>query len=378
MFIVRFVTIGDNMAFFNIKNSKILAMAASVPDDLERTTDYYQYFDKNYVDKFIESTGVESRYTSHRNGVTASDLCFAAAEKVLNELDYDRDKIDAVLFMSSSRDYLAPVTACILQSRLGLSKDCLAYDVPLGCSAYVYGLYIATTHINAGCRSVLLLAGSAGDRLSSDFVPSEIPMLHGSAGSATLIEYNEDSEDIFGLLRSNGDDYKMLVSPFGGQRHSFWKMVDDLGVERAVTLNNAHYMDGMDVMRFSLTDVVKMIKDFQKHFVVELDDFDILAAHQANKLIIKSLSRKIKLSMDKIPLSIDKYGNTGCGSIPLAICEHYKNMKDKPSKAKIATCGFGIGLSLGIVGITIEPEKCFGILKVSERFDDGISYDIFD
>ncbi len=366
------------MPYFNIEHAKIVAMAATVPDDFEKTTDYYQYFDKEYVDKFIASTGVESRYTTHRNGVTASDLCFVAAEKVLNELGYDRSKIDALLFMSSSRDYSMPVTACILQDRLGLSENCLAYDVPLGCSAYVYGLYIAATHINASCRSVLLLSGSACDQLAQDFVPSEIPMLHGAAGSATLIEYDENGETIYGLLRSKGSDYKMLVSPFGGQRHSFWKMTEELGLERAAQLNNVGYMDGMDVMRFSLTDVVKMIKDFKERFDVDLDDFDIFAAHQANKLIIKSLSRKIKLSMDKIPLSIDKYGNTGCGSVPLAICDYYQNMKDKPSKAKVVTCGFGIGLSYGIVGIAIAPDKCFGISKVSERFDDGISYDIFD
>lgn len=97
------------MAFFNLNNAKVVAVAASVPDDVEYTMDYAAQFGEEHVRKFIMSTGVERRYASHRLGVTASDLCCAAAEKILNEMDYDRKKIDALLFMSSSRDYSMPV-----------------------------------------------------------------------------------------------------------------------------------------------------------------------------------------------------------------------------------------------------------------------------
>ena len=241
------------MAYFNIKNAKIVAVAATVPDDVEYTTDYAQQFGEAHVKKFITSTGVERRYTSHRLGVTASDLCCAAAEKILNELDYDRKKIDALLFMSSSRDYAAPVTACILQDRLGLSDECVCYDVPLGCTAYVYGLYLAAMHINSGCRSVLLLAGSAADQLPPDYIPPEIPMLYGNGGSATLFEYDEGAAPTYGLLRSIGRDFKMLMNPYGGQRHPFWMMVHELGLASAAGLNNKHYMDGMDGPRFQGT-----------------------------------------------------------------------------------------------------------------------------
>ena len=142
------------MTYFNLQNAKIKAVAASVPDDVEYTTDYNDLFGEEHVRKFIISTGVQRRFTSHRLGVTASDLCCATAEKILTELNYDRNKVDALIFASSSRDYLEPVTATILQDRLGLSDDCMCYDIPLGCSAYVYGLYLAAMHINSGCRTV--------------------------------------------------------------------------------------------------------------------------------------------------------------------------------------------------------------------------------
>lgn len=366
------------MAFFHCKNTRIAAVAATVPDDVEYTADYVKYFGEAHVQKFITSTGVERRYASHRLGVTASDLCCAAAEKILTELDYDRSKIDALIFASSSRDYSMPVTACILQDRLQLSEECMCYDVPLGCSAYVYGLYLAASHINSGCRSVLLLAGSAGDQLPEGYVPPEIPMLFGNAGSATLLEYDENAAPLEGLLRTIGKDFEMLVSPYGGQRHPFWMMAQELGLEKAAALNNKFYMEGMDVMRFSLKEVVQMVKDFKTHFDVNYDNCEILACHQANKLIITNLARKIKFPIEKIPLSIVGYGNTGCGSIPLAVCEHYGGLTDGAHTGEILACGFGIGLSLGILKTRVPPEHCFPVFKVSERYDDGISYDRFN
>ncbi len=365
------------LAYFNIQNTKISAVAAAVPDDVEYTTDHIERFGEAHVKKFINSTGVERRFASHRLGVTASDLCCAAAEKLLTELDYDRSKVDALIFASSSRDYAMPVTACILQDRLGLSDECMCYDVPLGCTAYVYGLYLAATHINAGCRSVLLLAGSAGDQLPDSFVPSEIPMLYGNGGSATLLEYDAAAAPMFGLLRSIGRDFQMLVCPYGGQRHPFWMLADELGLQKAAELNNKQYMDGMDVMRFSLREVVQMVKDFNAHFDIDYGDYEILACHQANKLIISNLARKIQFPIEKIPLSIVDYGNTGCGSIPLAISEYYSNCTDPQATGKILTCGFGIGLSLGIISTKIVPSHCYPIIKVRDRYDDGLTFDKF-
>lgn len=360
------------MAYFNLKNVRIKAVAATVPDDVEYTTDYSELFGEEHIKKFIMSTGVKRRFTVHRLGVTASDLCCAAAEKILEELNYDRSKIDALVFASSSRDYTQPVTATILQERLGLMDDCMCYDVPLGCSAYVYGLYLSAMHINSGCRSVLLLAGSTGEQMPEGYTPSEIPMLFGNGGSATLLEYDESSKPVYGLLRSIGRDFKMLTSPFSGQRHAFWPMVEQYGFEKACVLRNLFHMEGMDVMRFSLKEVVTMINDFKDHFNCNYEDYDILACHQANKLIISNLARKIKFPISKIPLSIVDYGNTGCASIPLAICDYYSNKDNINNTGDILTCGFGIGLSLGIVGVNVSPENCFGVFKVKERFDDGL------
>ncbi|MCI9226230.1 MAG: hypothetical protein HFE91_12335 [Acutalibacter sp.] len=365
------------MAYFNIGKIRISGIANAVPDDVEYSEDYSSLFGEEYVKKFIASTGIHRRYTSHRNGVTASDLCCAAAEKVLTELNYDRSNIDALIYASSSRDYLAPVTACVLQDRLDLTEECICYDVPLGCTAYVYGLYLAALQIQAGCRSVLLLAGSASEQLPKDYVPTEIPMLSGDSGSATLIEAAEDASEMYGLLRSVGKKREILIQPYGGQRHPFWRLVEEHGLQRAAELNNRWYMDGLEVMRFSLREVVQMVGDFYSYFGGSTDDYDILACHQANQLILKNLARKIKFPIEKIPMPITEYANTGCGSVPLAICEHYTKVPVDREAVEILTCGFGIGLSLGIVKITVNPKRCFSTLKVSERFDDKVTYEKF-
>lgn len=201
------------------------------------------------------------------------------------------------------------------------------------------------------------------------------PHAFGNGGSATLLEYDENAEPTYGLLRSIGRDFKMLVSPFSGQRHAFWPMVQKFGYEKACAYRDLFHMEGMDVMRFSLKEVVTMINDFKERFVCDYDEYEILACHQANKLIISNLARKIKFPLSKIPLSIVDYGNTGCASIPLAICEHYSNKNTSQDSGKILTCGFGIGLSLGIVGITVEPQNCFPVFRVKERYDDGLSFE---
>lgn len=365
------------MAFFNLKNVKISAIAAAVPDDLEYTADYTELFGEEYTKKFTFSTGVESRYTTHRLGVTASDLCFAAAEKILTELEYDRSKIDALIFASSERDYYIPVTACVLQDRLKLSDECICYDVPLGCSAYVYGLYLSAMHIQTGCRAVLLMTGSTGDQLPDSHIFREIPMLLGHAGSATLLEYDETAEPVYGLLRSIGRGMPTLVAPFGGQRHPLQMVAQDLGLEKAAELNNKLYMEGMDVMRFSLTDVVQLVEDFREHFQCDFSQYEILACHQANKLIVSNFIRKIRFPAERVPLTITEYSNTGGASIPLTICHHYSNLKKQNCTGDVLACGFGIGLSLGIVSVKVCPDKCFPLIKVRERYDDGLAYEKF-
>src|SRR5690606_31750850 len=107
----------------------------------------------------IKTTGVEKKRRAPK-GMATSDLCFEAAKKLLDELHWKKEEIDALVFVSQSSDYYLPATAIILQDRLGLPKSCLAFDVGLGCSGYVYGLSILSSLMAAsGLKKALLMAG---------------------------------------------------------------------------------------------------------------------------------------------------------------------------------------------------------------------------
>nr|MCR4942699.1 beta-ketoacyl-ACP synthase III [Campylobacter sp.] len=132
------------MALDHIKNVKISAVCCAVPDSKLTVDDFYQkYGDDVVVKRFIEDTGVKQKFYSKKQKTITSDLCFAAAEEIFHKKGIDKNSIDALIFVTQFPDYHVPATACTLQYRLGLSKECMAYDVSLGCSGFVYGLHMA-------------------------------------------------------------------------------------------------------------------------------------------------------------------------------------------------------------------------------------------
>ena len=132
------------MAYSNINNVEIKGIAACVPDRVEYNRDF-PLLSQELIEKYIDQVGVVERHCAiHDGSLCTSDLCYEAAEKLLNELGWNREEIGLLVFVSHSQDYKLPATACILQDRLHLPKETMAFDVPLGCSGWVYGLGIAT------------------------------------------------------------------------------------------------------------------------------------------------------------------------------------------------------------------------------------------
>ena len=245
--------------------------------------------------------------------------------------------------------------ACVMIFRLGVRPMCMVYIWLLCTSIQAAAAYYYCQGLQANsCQTAMYLRKS----------PCFLVMV------GLLLYWN-----MMKMQNQHTDYYDPLVVILRCWFHLL--VVKDMlfGYEKACAYRDLFHMEGMDVMRFSLKEVVTMINDFKERFVCDYDEYEILACHQANKLIISNLARKIKFPLSKIPLSIVDYGNTGCASIPLAICEHYSNKNTSQDSGKILTCGFGIGLSLGIVGITVEPQNCFPVFRVKERYDDGLSFE---
>lgn len=357
------------MPYFTFKDLKITGVASAVPKETVKVENFIPRFGEDAVKKFQNMTGInEYRKTSLEQ--TASDLGFVAAETLLSEKKIDRDTIGALLFVSHSPDYRRPASSFVLQKRLGIGTECVVYDISLGCSGFVYGLSTICSLMQCSDidRGLLIVA----ETISKLAHPQDrsTAMLFGDAGSATLIERRKNN-CINGLFRSNGEGYRAIIAPAGGYRNlnaSKELMMWPDGNER--TLYNTN-MNGTDVFNFTITDVPKLIKDFLELSDTTIDDYDTCVLHQANKYIHKQISRKIKMPFDKMPLSIGKYGNTSGPSIPLALCDEYGDAIDNKDIDALM-CGFGVGLSWGVISANIGLDDIMPVVETNEYFAEGL------
>lgn len=358
------------MPFFNYKNIKITSVASAVPTTVINLNQFKEQYGEDYVDKFKEGTGVEEfRKTSKYQ--TASDLGFVAAEKIINEKQISRESIGALVFVSHSPDYRRPSTSSVLHKRLGLSKECAALDVNLGCSAFVYGMQVACSLMQCSDieRALLIVSES----LTKMVYPTDksVAMLFGDGGAAVLLEKTNEDYQIKGLLKSDGNGYKAIIAPAGGFRNidaTRDVFIWEDGNER--TLYNTH-MNGNDVFAFTISDVPQTIKEFLEKTNTTVDDYGCLAFHQANKFIHKQLSKKLKSDPSKMPMCINKYGNTSASSIPLVICDTYGE-DSSDEEVNFLMTGFGVGLSWGVVSAKINKKDILPVVETDNFFEEGI------
>lgn len=347
-------------------------IACAVPDNIIENASYYDKYGQEAVDKFINITGVKKRCISIKEQ-TASDLCFVAANNLINTLKWEKDSIDCILFISQTPDYKLPATSCVLHKRLGLSEKCIAFDVNLGCSGYVYGLYIACSLIKSGnLNRVLLLAG---DTISKVVSPEDrsTSMLFGDAGSATALERtkgNKSSKSIKFALKTKGQGFGNIIIPYGGFRNIEGEQSRTLRQEGIIRSDYDLYMNGTEVFNFTINDVPSTINEFIELQGIPKDGIDIFIPHQANLFMLKHIAKKIQISLDKMAVSLDRFGNTSIASIPITIVDTLTNKYNKSTdKLNILLAGFGVGLSWGVVFLELIPEICMPLIFSNEYWE---------
>jgi len=303
------------------------------------------------IEKYIDQVGVVERHCAiHDGSVCTSDLCYEAADKLLNELGWDRSEIGLLVFVSHSQDYKLPATACILQDRLGLSKETMAFDVPLGCSGYVYGLGIAGNILSHGfIKKALLLVGNTQSVYASPLDKSTA-LLFGDAGSASALEFNPNAAPMYFHHTSDGSGAEALIVPDGGCRHPFNEHSADMEeFEEGIKRSRLHEkMDGMSVFSFAISSVPKSLKLLMEKSGSSPDSIDYLLLHQANKFICEKIRKKLNFSEKQTPYNIDRYGNTSGTTIPLLMVTELRNQLQEGHYTHLG-CGFGVGLSIGSV-----------------------------
>lgn len=330
------------MAFIDFKNVRIAGISACVPKSIEYTKDN-PYISQEYdYEDFIKQTGIRSR-RKDENLVT-SDMWCAAAEQLIEDLHWDKKEIQALITCTQGPDYIAPCTACITQDRLGLSKDCYAVEIPLGCSGWVYGLSYLASLLSTGCiKKGLLLVGDA-----RTLIPTIDPIV-GFSGTATAVEFEEGAEGFKFHFGTDGSGYEAIIIPDGGARNRISAdslKLEDVNGKQMCRLQSR--MNGMDVFSFAISTAPKSMKKLAEHYSINLEGIDYCILHQANMQIDEIIRKKMKFPKEKVPMCLPDFGNTSSASIPLTIVSQLKGEIEK-KQTKLLCCGFGIGLSWGSV-----------------------------
>lgn len=328
------------------KSIQISGMAACVPKNIFCMDSLVGEFGKNDVLNTIRTTGIkEIRFADA--GVTASDLCIHAAEKLFEEYKINRNEIDGLIFVSQSPDFKMPATSFILQSKLGLNNNTACFDLPYGCSGYIYGLFQATMLIESGvCNKIILLVGDTTTKMINSKDRS-VKMVFGDAGTATLIEKGRTT---IGLnMKVDGTHYNQLIIPAGGYRYPSSNLTSEV-----VEVENNNYrsqedlfMDGMGILKFAITEVPPLISESLQMAHWKYFDVDTCAIHQANEFMVNYLRKILKLDKNQVPIHVERFGNTGPASIPLLLCSLGEELREQNKLERVLMCGFGVGLSLG-------------------------------
>ncbi len=355
------------MAFLEFKNVRIAGIAAGVPQQIFSNLhpDESDCISTEYApEDFVKVTGVEERRVS--DTLTTSDLCYEAAEKLIADLHWDKAHIDAIVFVSQTADYWLPATSCILQNRLGLSKECYATDCTLGCSGWVYGLSQVASLLSTGeIKKALLLTGDAKKRIEAAHDP-----LFGHAGTATAVEYIEGASGFKFHFGTDGSGFDAIIIPDGGARNQVsLQSFETEEVEGKMMNRLQTRMKGMDVFSFGISTAPKSVKKLGEHYGFNYLNADYFVFHQANMKMNNMIVKKLKLDVKKVPSCMYHFGNTSSASIPLTIVTQLKgNIENKPTK--FICCGFGVGLSWGTVAFETNSLTISELVEVSDQEAD--------
>lgn len=319
--------------------------------------------------KVIAFTGVEFRPTLDPNHCV-SDLCTHAATELLDELNWNPDSIGGLIFISQDPDYSLPATSCVIQHRLGLSKECACLDLGLGCSGFIYGLSVASQMLQASESSRFLIL--CGDNSTRHLAPKDkgTHPLFGDAGAAIAIEKKVNSSIMQFTLGSDGSGAKNIMVKGGGKRFPIFEDTPELtDLELLEKFNLSRLsLKGPEIFSFTIEHVPPMIRNIMGYAGIDdIDEIDQIVFHQANAFILNHLRKKVGIPAEKCPIAMKEFGNTSSASIPLTIAATF-GKECVYSSAKVLLAGFGVGWSWGACVTDLKLDIAPRVLKLPKDF----------
>ena len=312
-------------------------------------------FTQEEAEKLLASIGVHSRRVAAPH-VCASDLCVAAAEGLLAQLGWAASSVDVLIFVSQDVDYNTPATACVMHKRLGLAPGAACFDVNLGCSGFIYGLWTASKLLQgmpAGRALVL-----CGDISSRHLLPDDratLP-LFGDAGGACALEIAPGAPPLYFVTGTDGTGAKNIMVKAGGRRNSTVPRAEPFSPDEHAQLyrDSRLSLNGAEVFAFTLKAVPPLIKDVLELAGKTVDDIDWCVMHQANGFMLEHLRKKTKFPAERFVNDMYDFGNTSSASIPLAI-SHKLGASLAGGTRRLLLAGFGVGWSWGALVAEVGP-----------------------
>lgn len=333
------------MAYFSVDNVQLVGVVSAVPRRVVSNLENDLFSTEAEALKFISVTGIaEKRHVDI--STCTSDLCIQAANDLIEKLNWSKHDIDIVIMVTQTPDFPVPNTSIIVQDKLGLPKSTICFDVPLGCSGYVYGLSIISNFLQNGqLKKGLLLVGDTLSKQCSTLDKATYP-LFGDAGTATALEYCEGKKMDFKLW-SDGSGFEDIIVPEGGYRKPLTEeslvLKEDKDGNKRSGINT--FMNGSNVFSFGIGTVTQEINKFIDHFQIDREEISYFYFHQANLFMNEMIRKKLKLTPLQVPYSLNKYGNTSSATIPVTMTKQETDLEN----TEVVMCGFGVGLSIGIV-----------------------------
>lgn len=341
---------------YTVNNVKIKAIATCVPENSVDVFDNKELYKNNRwkLEQIVAATGFHIRHILPKNSSTTSlDLCYIAAEKVLTGID--RNLISAVIFVSNTPDYIAPTNSSIMQSKLGLSMNCLSFDMNQGCAGFLHGILTAAKFVDSNNRLVLLLAGNTLSKIygTGEDAVNELPF-YGDGGSAVLLEYNTDIDNMHFGIYNDGSQFNLSHHLNGGFRNQPSKEM----FKSDSSFNYGSISDGIGMYQYFLNQVPKSINALLDYVNIDKNNIDYFLFHQSNAALIKQIARLLNLPLEQVPYSmLSKFGNLSVASIPVMITE----MSDifNMHTLKVLISSFGVGFAWGACILTFDNIICY-------------------
>lgn len=318
-------------------NAIITGVGGYVPDYILDNEELSRMVDTS--DEWIMTrVGIKERRILKEEGLGTSYLARKAAKQLIQKTGVNPDTIDALIVATTTPDYKFPSTASIVLGKLGL-KNAFAFDLEAACCGFMYALSTASTMIESGrCKKIIVIGA---DKMSSlvDYQDRQTCVLFGDGAGAVLVEASEDTEygmqDMF--FRTDGKGLPFLHMKAGGSVCPASHFTVD---------HRLHYLyqEGRNVFRYAVTDMSDDVLEIMKRNNLSKDDVDWVVPHEANLRIIEAVTKRAELSMDKVAVNIEHYGNTSAATIPLALWDYESKLKKGD---RVIFTAFGAGFVHG-------------------------------